>query len=237
MILAFLVLISASLGDVISHAIVQHGHGHEGYRHEIEHPRIKKAIPKFGYTLQKLPTKLPTTLYRPTTTTEKPTPEPTTKPTPAPTPAPKPTPPYTPPPTKPAPSYKPTPVYPVDLSPAPSYKQASYKPIIKYKPTPVYKPTPSYHKPVYKEPSYHDTPVKYDFEWRVVDDYAKLNYGQIEGRDGYATTGEYRVLLPDCRTQVVKYNTVDGYSGNVAEVVYEGAPCTYAPKPIPAYHV
>merc|ERR1712088_1186356 len=122
--------------------------------------------------------------------------------------------------------------------PAPRYTYRpvpTYKPAPTYVPAPVYKPAPTYHQPSYKAPSYNE-PAKYNFEWEVVDDYAKLNYGQNEGRDGYATSGEYRVLLPDCRTQVVKYNTADGYSGNVMEVTYEGTPCYEAYKPAPTYH-
>ena len=46
-------------------------------------------------------------------------------------------------------------------------------------------------------------------------------------------------MLPDGRTQIVTYNTADAYSGNVAEVVYEGT-ASYAPAPVhkaaPAYH-
>merc|ERR1712223_1482743 len=135
---------------------------------------------------------------------------------------------------RPVPTYKPAPTYTTTTTttakPTPTYKPAPV-----YVPAPVYKPAPTYHQPSYKAPSY-DEPAKYNFEWEVVDDYAKLNYGQNEGRDGYATSGEYRVLLPDCRTQVVKYNTADGYSGNVMEVTYEGTPCYEAYKPAPTYH-
>merc|ERR1711997_716777 len=73
----------------------------------------------------------------------------------------------------------------------------------------------------------------------VVDEYAGVNFGANEARDGYSTYGEYRVALPDCRTQIVKYNTADGYSGNVVEVTYEGTPCYDTYKPVhkaPAYH-
>ena len=124
--------------------------------------------------------------------------------------------------------------------PTPRYKTIPpYKPALIYQPTPLYTPAPIYHQPAYKRPVY-DTQAKYHFEWEVVDDYAKLNFGQREDRDGYATTGEYRVLLPDCRTQIVKYNTADGYSGNLVEVLYEGTPCIESYKqnysPAQPYH-
>ena len=151
------------------------------------------------------------TIKKPTTTTKT---APTTTTV---SPAPKPTPKYTPTTTK-----KP---------PTPRYKTIPpYKPALIYQPTPLYTPAPIYHQPAYKRPVY-DTQAKYNFEWEVVDDYSKLNFGQREDRDGYATTGEYRVLLPDCRTQIVKYNTADGYSGNVVEVLYEGTPCVESYKP------
>merc|ERR1712018_1107609 len=121
---------------------------------------------------------------------------------------------------QPAPTYRPATTYKPD---PPTYKPITTTPKPTYRPTPVYH-APTYNTPAYKEPTY-DANANYNFAWEVVDDYAKLNYGQSEGRDGYATTGEYRVLLPDCRTQVVKYNTADGYSGNVVEVSYEGTPC------------
>ena len=82
-------------------------------------------------------------------------------------------------------------------------------------------------------------PAKYQYEYAVADDYSGVNFGANEARDGYSTYGEYRVALPDCRTQVVKYNTADGYSGNVVEVTYEGTPCYDTYKPVhkaPAYH-
>ena len=125
----------------------------------------------------------------------------------------------------PAPAYKPAPVY----HPAPVYKPAPA-----YKPAPSYKPTPSYH-----EPAYAAVPPKYQYEYAVADEYAGVNFGANEARDGYSTYGEYRVVLPDCRTQIVKYNTADGYSGNIVEVTYEGTPCYDTYKPVhkaPAYH-
>merc|ERR1712203_159184 len=107
-----------------------------------------------------------------------------------------------------------------------------------YKPAPAYH-APAYHAPAYKEPAYADVPAKYQYEYAVADEYAGVNFGANEARDGYSTYGEYRVALPDCRTQIVKYNTADGYSGNVVEVTYEGTPCYDTYKPVhkaPAYH-
>merc|ERR1711951_254035 len=91
-----------------------------------------------------------------------------------------------------------------------------------------------------------DTPPVYTYEYAVADDYSKANFGQNEQRDGYSTLGEYRVALPDGRTQIVTYNVADAASGYVADVKYEGVaqfpkyepkPAYHpAPKPIPAYH-
>ena len=47
------------------------------------------------------------------------------------------------------------------------------------------------------------------------------NFQQHEARDGAATYGQYSVQLPDGRVQTVSYR-VDGDSGFVADVTYEG---------------
>ena len=111
-------------------------------------------------------------------------------------------------------------------------------------PAPAYAPA---HPAAYKEPAY-DAPAAYQYQYGVEDSYSGVNFGQNEARDGYATNGEYRVALPDGRTQIVTYSTVDGYSGNVMDVRYEGeaqypkyepkAAYKPAPKyaPAPAYH-
>merc|ERR1739836_175063 len=94
--------------------------------------------------------------------------------------------------------------------------------------------------------TYEDTPAKYEYKYGVdaQDGYkGYVQFGQNEARDGYSTYGEYRVLLPDGRTQIVTYYTTDGYSGNVMDVKYEGkasyhepAPHHAAPHKAPVHH-
>ena len=87
-------------------------------------------------------------------------------------------------------------------------------------------------------------PVNYQYAYEVKDDYASLNFGQEEAREGYATNGQYQVLLPDGRTQTVTYNVGDAYTGYVADVHYSGEakePAYNPPKPAynpprPAYN-
>jgi hypothetical protein len=98
-----------------------------------------------------------------------------------------------------------------------------------YRPAP-YQPAPYQPAPAYHEPQYKDTPATYGYEYAVQDDYSGVNFGGNEQRDGYATNGGYRVLLPDGRTQIVTYNVGDAYSGYVADVRYEGV-ASYAPTP------
>ena len=84
-------------------------------------------------------------------------------------------------------------------------------------------------------PAYEEAPAKYDFNYAVKDDYSGNDFGHNEARDGYNTQGSYYVLLPDGRLQKVTY-TVDGESGFVAEVSYDGE-AQYAEeyKPAPSY--
>lgn len=73
----------------------------------------------------------------------------------------------------------------------------------------------------------------YGFGYAVLDEYAGTDFGQWErrepGRDG-AVTGQYRVRLPDGRTQTVRY-TVDSDTGYMATVTYEGV--QHHPPPPP----
>merc|ERR1711899_403683 len=90
------------------------------------------------------------------------------------------------------------------------------------------KPAP-YHEPAY------EGPAVYQYGYAVQDDYSKASFSANENRDGDATTGEYRVALPDGRTQIVTYH-VDAYGGYVADVKYDGVaqypeykPCRFSP--------
>ena len=94
------------------------------------------------------------------------------------------------------------------------------------KPAPAYKPAP------YKQPAYEEPP-KYEFQYAVADQYANVDFDANEARDGYATNGGYRVVLPDGRIQTVTYTVSDAYSGYVADVSYEGEPQYPEYKPAP----
>ena len=86
-------------------------------------------------------------------------------------------------------------------------------------------------------PSYKEAPAVYSYQYGVdaKDDYNQVLFGASEARDGYATNGQYNVLLPDGRTQTVTYTVADDYSGYVADVQYSGyAEPSY--KAAPAYH-
>ncbi|TRY73202.1 hypothetical protein TCAL_16886 [Tigriopus californicus] len=99
-------------------------------------------------------------------------------------------------------------------------------------PEPAYKPTPAPYKPApYKPPLTSPPPTR--------------SLLMMSARTRAVTvTPQRRVplwLLPDGRTQIVTYNTADAYSGNVADVRYEGEPQypKYEPKqsykPAPKY--
>ncbi|XP_040581670.1 uncharacterized protein [Lepeophtheirus salmonis] len=129
---------------------------------------------------------------------------------------------------------------PVVHRPAP-YHPAPYHPApVVHRPAP-YHPAPVVHKPspYHAAEIYGDSPAVYQYGYAVADDYAGTNFAANENRDGYSTNGEYRVALPDGRTQIVSYNVADAYSGYVADVRYEGEPHydSYKPahKPAP-YH-
>ncbi|XP_063591558.1 pro-resilin-like [Penaeus indicus] len=88
----------------------------------------------------------------------------------------------------------------------------------------------------YGAPTPSSGPAKYDFNYAVNDPPSGNDFGHQEARDGPNTQGSYYVLLPDSRLQRVTY-TVNGDSGYVADVTYEGdaqypsTPRPYTPAP------
>ena len=59
-------------------------------------------------------------------------------------------------------------------------------------------------------------PSHYAFGYAVKDSYSGDDFSHQEQRDGYATSGEYRVALPDGRVQIVTYKADEnGYHADV----------------------
>ncbi|XP_026272390.1 pro-resilin-like [Frankliniella occidentalis] len=75
-------------------------------------------------------------------------------------------------------------------------------------------------------------PEPYSFEYEVKDDSTGTDFSRKESSDGSTVTGEYQVLLPDGRRQMVKY-TADDANGFVADVKYEGEAIPGPPGPGP----
>ncbi|XP_068248796.1 pro-resilin-like [Palaemon carinicauda] len=63
--------------------------------------------------------------------------------------------------------------------------------------------------------------MPFDFSYAVKDDNSGLDFGHESNSDGKLTTGQYRIALPDGRTQIVTY-TVDHLGGYQPTVEYEG---------------
>ena len=61
--------------------------------------------------------------------------------------------------------------------------------------------------------------MPYEFEWEVNDIENGNVFTHVEDSDGSVTTGEYRVLLPDGRMQIVAF--VDRGNGYEATVTYQ----------------
>merc|ERR1719264_6666 len=107
-----------------------------------------------------------------------------------------------------------------------------------YHPEPAYHPAPHLPAPHHADPHYKEPPQPFAYEYGTVDDYGRHS-AKSETQDEYGVVhGEYRVELPDGRTQIVTY-TADHENGYVADVKYEGVahpPEPYhAPAPAP-YH-
>ncbi|XP_076040834.1 uncharacterized protein LOC143025257 isoform X2 [Oratosquilla oratoria] len=129
---------------------------------------------------------------------------------------------YAPPPPPPPPTYH---------APAPAYHAPAPPP-----PPPVYHAPVTTAAPVYHAPApTYEKGMPFDFAYAVKDDYTGNDFAHASNSDGNVVKGEYRVLLPDGRTQIVTY-TADHHNGYVAEVKYEGEAKYPEYKPAPAYH-
>ncbi|XP_069988048.1 cuticle protein 7 [Penaeus vannamei] len=85
-------------------------------------------------------------------------------------------------------------------------------------------PFPESPRSYSKEPG-----MPFDFAYSVKDDYTGNVFGHAAHSDGIVTSGSYRVLLPDGRTQVVTFSA-DPHNGYQAEVTYEGEAIYSVPK-------
>ena len=82
-----------------------------------------------------------------------------------------------------------------------------------------YHPAPKHHADPYKL-----APRPFAYEYGVKDEYSGAYFDKKETQDEYGVvSGEYRVALPDGRTQIVTYHA-DHDTGYVADVRYEGEP-------------
>ena len=67
-------------------------------------------------------------------------------------------------------------------------------------------------------------PRPFHYAYGVKDSYAGTDFDKKESQDKAGNVeGQYRVALPDGRTQIVTYHA-DHYNGNVVDVKYEGHP-------------
>ncbi|XP_019889955.1 pro-resilin isoform X2 [Ooceraea biroi] len=75
----------------------------------------------------------------------------------------------------------------------------------------------SYNDNAQKE---NNEPTKYEFSYSVKDERSGSNYGHMETREGDRIQGEFNVLLPDGRKQIVEYEAdQDGFK---PQIRYEG---------------
>ncbi|XP_068209743.1 pro-resilin-like [Palaemon carinicauda] len=80
---------------------------------------------------------------------------------------------------------------------------------------------PSFDRSFERDSDESFEPAKYNFQFGVHDDSTSASFEHQEARDEDETQGSYTVQLPDGRRQTVRY-FVNGDSGYVAEVTYEG---------------
>ncbi|XP_026744102.1 pro-resilin-like [Trichoplusia ni] len=116
----------------------------------------------------------------------------------------------------------PPPFRPVPTPQRPTYLPPGPQPT----PQPGPAPTPGHHdhhehheNHDHGDHHHHEPGMPFDFSYQVAEDGNDYSHNAIS--DGDITRGEYRVALPDGRTQIVKY-TADWKNGFNAEVSYEG---------------
>merc|ERR1712112_552023 len=99
---------------------------------------------------------------------------------------------------------------------------------------PVVHAAPALHHAVHAAPAVHAVHAVHDviphdytygYDVNELDAYGNPNiHSKTETREGGIVKGQYRVNLPDCRTQIVDY-VVDEYQQYHADVKYEGVIC------------
>ncbi|XP_063695880.1 pro-resilin-like [Culicoides brevitarsis] len=82
-------------------------------------------------------------------------------------------------------------------------------------------PAPQNRPPQSQADHVHEPGMPYDFQYAVKDQPSQNDFSHNAASDGDVVKGEYRVAMPDGRTQIVKY-TADWKNGYNAEVTYEG---------------
>jgi len=199
-------LLASLMAIVFAEPPPQNGYSYQPPSNQLGYPTPAPERPNNGY-LPPLQTsqrpRPPSSSYRPPPT-QRPRPSPTYGPPPTQRPRPPPTP---------APSYGPPSLSDSDISPIglrPQRPQPSRRP---QPPSTTYGPPADDH--------HHEPGMPYDFQYAVRDADFGNDFSQQEKSDGDVITGEYRVLLPDGRTQIVRY-TADWKNGYNAEVTYEG---------------
>merc|ERR1712126_302611 len=115
---------------------------------------------------------------------------------------------------------------------------------------PVVHAAPALHHAVHAAPAVHAVHAVHDviphdytygYDVNELDAYGNPNiHSKTETREGGIVKGQYRVNLPDCRTQIVDY-VVDEYQQYHADVKYEGVICedptAYHGAPVVAHAV
>ncbi|XP_026317937.1 pro-resilin [Hyposmocoma kahamanoa] len=129
--------------------------------------------------------------------------------------------------------------YPQPTVPFPTNNAGTKQPSPTYRPSQPTRPPPYIPPPTgpssggehHDDHHHHEPGMPFDFAYSVNEDGNDYSHNAVS--DGDVTRGEYRVALPDGRTQIVKY-TADWKNGFNAEVSYEGE-AKYPDQPAGGY--